>query len=470
MLTRQKSHKILSVFGLVMINVIAVDSIRTLPMSAEYGFSAVFYYLLAGLVFFIPTALVSAELATAWPETGGVYVWVREAFGKKCGFLTIWLQWFYNICWYPTIMSLIAATAAYLFNPDLVNNRLYMLSMILVLFWGTTLANLRGMKVSSWLTGISAIAGTLLPMLFIIILGVVWLLLGKPSQIVFSAKTFLPDISSVQNLVLLVAVLYGLVGMEMSASHAKEVKNPARDYPKALLYSTTIILGSLIFSTLAISIVIPAKELNLVAGTLQAFSCFFTAFHMQWMTPVIALLIVIGAIGGVSAWVLGPAKGLLVATRDGSLPASFSKTSKGNIPVTILIWQGLIFSVLSSVFVLMPSVNAAFWLLTDVTAILALFVYIFMFSAAIYLRFKYPDVVRPFKIPGGKLGMIFVAGLGLISTASAIIVGFFPPSQIPLGNLFTYELLLIAGIVIACVLPFVIYALQQRKLEDLKSS
>lgn len=463
MLTERKSSKVLSVFALVMINVIAVDSIRTLPMSAEYGFSAVFYYLLAGIVFFIPTALVSAELATGWPETGGVYVWVREAFGKKCGFLTIWLQWFYNICWYPTIMSLIAATIAYLFNPELVNNRLYMLSMILVIFWLTTLSNLKGMKVSSWLSNISAIAGTLLPMLFIIILGVIWLLLGKPIQISFSIKSFLPDVTSIQNLVLLVAVLYGLVGMEMSAAHAKEVKDPSRDYPRALFFSTIIILGSLIFATLAISMVIPQKDLNLVAGTLQGFSYFFNAFHLQWLTPVIALLIIVGAIGGASAWIIGPAKGLLVATQDGSLPAIFNKTTRDHVPVTILILQGVIFTVLSLAFILMPSVNSAFWLLTDVTAILALFVYVFMFSAAIYLRFKYPDVKRSFKIPGGKLGMIIVAGLGLVSTVFAIIVGFFPPSQIPVGSLFTYEFLLIAGVLVGCLLPFGIYAWQQRK-------
>ncbi len=462
MLIREKSNKILSVFSLVMINVIAVDSIRTLPMSAEYGFSAVFYYLLAGLVFFIPTALVSAELAMGWPETGGVYVWVREAFGKKYGFVTIWIQWFYNIFWYPTIMSLVAATVAYLFDPNLVNNRLYMLFMVVIFFWGTTLSNLKGMKVSSWLSSFSAIAGTLLPMAVIIILGIIWVCLGKPMQIEFTTKAFLPDISNVQNLVLLVAVLYGLVGMEMSAAHAKEVKNPSRDYPKALFYSTIIILGSLTFSTLAISMVIPQSQLNLVSGTLQALSYFFTAFHLQWLTPVLALLIIIGAFGGASAWILGPAKGLLVASRDGSLPAIFTKTTADNVPVTILILQGIVFSILSLSFLFMPSVNAAFWLLTDVTAILALFVYVFMFSAAIYLRFKYPDMERAFKIPGGKLGMIAVAGVGLISTIFAIVLGFFPPSQIPVGSLFKYEFLLIAGVVISCVLPFGIYAVQRR--------
>lgn len=133
--------KPLSIFSLVMINVIAIDSLRTLPMSAEYGLSLVFYYAVAALLFFIPVALVSAELATGWPETGGIYVWAREAFGKQFGFLTIWLQWFYNICWYPTIMSFVAATLAYCINPHLVDSKAYMLTVIFLVFWGSTLVN-----------------------------------------------------------------------------------------------------------------------------------------------------------------------------------------------------------------------------------------------------------------------------------------------------------------------------------------
>lgn len=462
MLVENKKGKVLSVFGLVMINVIAVDSIRTLPISAEYGFSAVFYYLLAGLVFFIPTALVSAELATAWPETGGLYVWVREAFGKKWGFVTIWLQWFYNICWYPTIMSLIAGTFAYLINPALVNNRLYMVCAVMVFFWGATFINLKGMKASGRLSALSAIVGTLLPMAFIIVLGVVWIAIGKPLQIQFAAHTFVPNLSHIQNLVLLTAVLYGLVGMEMSAVHAKEVKNPQRDYPRSLLFSTIIILGSLIFATLAVAVVVPQKQLSLVAGMMQAFSYFFKAFHMQWLMPVLAILIVLGAVGGVGAWILGPAKGLLVASHDGSLPKFLEKTNQENVPITVLLLQGVIFTILSLAFVLMPSVNSAFWLLTDVTAILALVVYLFMFAAAICLRFKYPNVKRAFKIPGGKLGMIVVAGLGFLSSLFAIVVGFFPPAQFSVGSVTEYELILMIGSIIACLVPLAIYRLRRR--------
>ena len=298
------NKKTLTVFGLVMINVIAIDSLRTLPMSAEYGLSLVFYYLLAAILFFVPVALVSAELATGWPETGGIYVWVREAFGEQCGFLTIWLQWFYNICWYPTIMSFIGATIAYCIDPSLVNNKSYMMAVVFILFWGATLINFFGMRASHLMNTISAIVGTLLPMLFIIILGLIWVFQGKPLNIQFNWHSFFPDISNIDNMVLLTAVLYGLVGIEMSASHAGDVENPQRNYPKAIFWSGILILASLIGASFAIALVIPQKELNIVAGLLQAFEVFFKAFHMTWAMPLLALAIVIGSIGGVGAWIL----------------------------------------------------------------------------------------------------------------------------------------------------------------------
>lgn len=455
--------KTLSVFGLVMINVIAIDSLRTLPMSAEYGFSLVFYYLVAALMFFLPVALVAAELATGWPETGGIYVWVREAFGKKVGFVTIWLQWFYNICWYPTIMSFIAATLAYCINPALVNDKAYMLIVITIFFWFSTLINFLGMKASSFISTISAIVGTLVPMIFIIILGFIWVGTGKPIQIEMSWKSFFPDLSSINNLVLLTGILYGLVGMEMSAAHASEVHNPQNDYPKAALWSAMIILASLIFSSLAIALVIPQKDLNIISGLLQAFDAFFSAFHLGWLTPVLALLIICGSLGSVNAWILGPSKGLLAASRDGCLPASFCKTNSKHVPVVVLWVQGLIFTVLCSVFLFMPTVSSSFWVLSVVTSILSLVVYVAMFASAIRLRYKFPNVKRAFTVPGGKLGIWVVCSLGLISCFFTIFLGFIPPSQIPVGNIYLYELIIITGIVLGCLLPLLLYKFSIKK-------
>lgn len=446
--------KVLSVFSLVMINVIAVDSLRTLPMSAKLGLPMISYYIIAALAFFIPIALVAAELATAYPNTGGIYIWVREAFGRRAGFITIWLQWIYNVVWYPTILAFIAATFSYLFAPELANNKTYLLFTVISLFWIFTLLNCFGMKVSSLVSILGATLGTILPMGGIIILGIIWLMKGHPLAVDISSGSWIPDFTSIGNLSLFTAVLFGLIGVEMSAVHAEDVKNPQRDYPRAILYSIIIIFCTLVFSSLAIVIVVPNPELSVVSGLIDAFAIFFRTFNMPWMTPIIALLIILGGLSGVSAWIIGPTKGLLVSARDGSLPAFFGRVNRYGAPVPILIAQGIIFTLLSSVFILFDSINAAYWLLSDLCAQMALLVYIFMFSAAIKLRYSQPDQPRSYRIPGNNAVMWLVAGVGILCCAVAMIIGFVPPTQIPVGNIVFFESFFLGGLILFVAIPW----------------
>ena len=451
----RQSKKVLSVFSLVMINVIAVDSLRTLPITAKLGLTLVSYYLVAAFAFFIPVALVAAELATAYPSTGGIYIWVREAFGKRAAFITIWLQWIYNVVWYPTILAFIAATIAYLFAPELANNKFYLLSTIITLFWFFTFLNCFGMRVSSIISIIGASVGTLLPMVGIIILGLFWMYQGRPLEVGYPTSWF-PNFSSLGNLSLFSAVLFGLLGMEMSAVHAEEVKNPQRDYPRALLFSTIIIFSTLVLGSLAIVIVVPDNKMSVVSGFIDAYAIFFNAYNMPWMTSVTAICIIIGGISGVSAWIIGPTKGLLVAARDGSIPIQFAQVNRRGAPVKILITQGFIFTLLSTVFILFDSINAAYWLLSELCAQMALLVYVFMFSAAIKLRYTSPDRPRPYKIPGGKFGMWLVAGTGTLCCLATIIIGFVPPTQIPVDNVLFFEAFLIGGLVIFVIVPWLL--------------
>ena len=447
------SKKVLSVFSLVMINIIAVDSLRTLPISAKLGLSLISYYVLAAFAFFIPVALVAAELATAYPNTGGIYVWVREAFGKRAGFITIWLQWIYNVVWYPTILAFIAATLSYLIAPELAHNKFFLLGTALGLFWLFTLLNCFGMRISSIVSIIGASIGTVLPMLVIIILGITWCFQGKPIAVDYPSS-WLPDFSSLGNLSLFSAVLFGLIGMEMSAVHAEEVRNPQRDYPKALLYSTLVIISTLSLGSLAIVIVVPDDSLSVVSGLIDAYAIFFNAYHMPKMTYVIAVLIILGGLSGVSAWIIGPTKGLLVSARDGSLPSTFGRVNKYGAPVNILIAQAIIFSLLSSIFILVDSINAAYWMLSDLSAQMALMVYVIMFAAAIKLRYSKPDHPRGYTIPGGNIVMWIVSGVGIVCCVAAMIVGFIPPSQIPIDNVFFFESFLIGGLVLFVLIPW----------------
>lgn len=445
--------KVLSVFSLVMINVIAVDSLRTLPISAKLGLPLVSYYLIAAFAFFIPVALVAAELATAYPNTGGIYVWVREAFGKRAGFITIWLQWIYNVVWYPTILAFIAATMSYLIAPELTNNKFYLLGTVIGLFWLFTFLNCFGMKISSIVSILGATIGTVLPMLLIILLAALWAFQGKPMAVDYPSS-FLPDFKSLGDLSLFAVVLFGLIGMEMSAVHAEEVKDPQRDYPRALFYSTFLIISTLSLGSLAIVIVVPNDSLSVVSGLIDAYAVFFKYYNMPWMTSVIAVLIILGGLSGVSAWIIGPTKGLLVSARDGSLPARFAHTNKYGAPTTILFTQAIIVSILSTVFILLDSINAAYWMLSDLSAQMALIVYIIMFAAAIRLRYSQPDQPRGYIIPGGNKAMWLLAGIGILCCISAMLVGFFPPTQIHIDNVMLFESFLIGGLILFVLIPW----------------
>jgi putative glutamate/gamma-aminobutyrate antiporter len=450
----KKKHS-LTIFSLTMITVGSVDSIRNLPATALFGSQLVFFFLLGALFFLIPTALVSAELASGWPKQGGVYVWVKEAFGKKAGFLAIWLQWIENVIWYPTILSFVAGTIGYFIDPSLANNAYFLCLVIVSSFWGATFINLRGMHSSAMLSNICAISGLLVPMALIIGLGAAWIIGGNPVQISFDLPSILPHLQDKSMWVSLTAIILSFCGIEIATVHANDVHNPQHAFPRALIYSVAIILSTLILGSLAIAVVMPAQDINLVAGIMQAFDAFFARYQLSWFMPVVAVMLVLGGLGGVSNWIIAPTKGLLVAAQDGNLPPFFQRVNKNGAPVTMLIGQAMIVTILSGLFLFMPSVNGSYWLLTALAAQLYMLMYLLMFLAAIKLRLSAPSHPRPFRIPGGTIGLCFVAGVGMIGVLTTLVVSFIPPSDINVGSVLHYETMLIVGLILMCAPPFI---------------
>ncbi len=459
------SKRPLSVFLLVMINVIAIDSLRNLSSNAIYGLGIPFYYFLAFIGFMVPCALVTAELATHHPKTGGAYVWVERAFGPPFGFLTIWLQWIYNVFWYPTILLFIAANIAYLVNPVLEQNIFFMLGTVLVLFLFSTLSNCFGMKVSSSISTVCAIAGTLLPMIFISALGVFWLIKGHAPALPWSKEAFFPLPWHENNVAFFVIVLFSLFGLEMSAVHAEEVENPQRDYPRALLYSALLIMFTVMCASFAVAIVVPHESLNIISGLDQALSLFLKELHLDWLFPIALVSIILGGFGGMSAWVIGPTKGLAVAADEGYAPPMWAKRNKRGVPSNILWIQALFVCIITLFFVYFPSINTAYWILSNLTSELALLFYIFMFAAAIRLRYNNPEPVpkNAYKIPGGNKGMWLIAGLGIGSCGVALGISFIPPKDLPLPNVGVYESILVLGTIFFSLPPVLYYGWEQYK-------
>jgi amino acid transporter len=375
--------------------------------------------------------------------------------------LAVWLLWIENVIWYPTVLSFIAATIAYVFDPALANNKGFIIAIVLIVFWGTTFVNLLGMRTSSWISTFGVICGTLLPGALIIGFGLAWFLGGNPIQISFSWSTLVPSLSSPDQLVFFTGIILALLGIEMSAVHALDVKNPQKDYPKAIFLSSFIILAFYILGSLAISSVIPQSQISLVSGSLQAFTYFFSAYGMHWLVPCVAVLILIGSVGALSTWAAGPPRGVLVAARSGDLPPLFRKVNLQGMPVSLMILQAVIVSLLSLLFLFMPSVSGAYWILTVLIAQLYLVMYVLMFAAAIKLRYKRPEVKRAYRVPFGKAGIWSIAGLGTLSSVFCIIMGFFPPSQIPTGSATFYVSFLAIGMIVLCLAPSIILLFQK---------
>lgn len=444
---------------LAMMNVGAICNIANLPYTAQHGFSSLFYYIITAIIFFLPVGFISAELATGWPKRGGVYVWVKEALGDRASFVAIWLQWIENVIWYPTILAYIATTLGYLLSPRLAHSNLYVFGVVLAVIWIVTIINFWGMEISGWVISLCVALGIFIPGAIIIAFGTTWLLSGNPSEITYSLSNFWPDFSSFKSYAVLAGVMLIFGGLEVSAVHAKEVKDPQKDYPKAIFLSTIFILILLSTAALSIATIMPKKDILLASGSIEMMRYFLNHYNIMQYLPVLAFLMFIGALGMVSTWIVGPSKGLFATAQHGELPPILQKTNKKGVHIGILIVQAIIVTLISSVYIFIPSVSDTYELLFNLTAQLYLIMYILMFISGIVLRYKKPDVFRAYRIPFKNIGMWIAGSLGIFGSLLAFFFSFVPSAKYP--HPVFYVVFTILGTVLFSVVPLIIHKLRK---------
>ncbi len=464
--TNVKAGFKLSVITLAIMNITAVVSLRGLPSEAVYGLSSAFYYLFAAVVFLIPTALVAAELAAMFSDKqGGVFRWVGEAFGARTGFLAIWLQWIESTIWYPTVLTFGAVSIAFIgmdqtTDMSLASNKFFTLSVVLIIYWLATFIALKGLswvgKISKW----GGMVGTIIPAGLLIVMGVIYIATGGHNNIDMS-QGFFPDLTKLDNLVLASSIFLFYAGMEMMGIHVMDVDKPSRNYPKAIIIGSIVTVLIFVLGTFALGAVIPAKDINLTQSLLIGFDKYLAYFHMSWASPVFAIALMFGVLAGVLTWVAGPSKGIFAVGKAGYLPPFFQKANKIGVQRNILLLQGGIVTLLSLLFVVMPSVQSFYQILSQLTVLLYLIMYMLMFAAAIVLRYKMKNAERPFRL-GKSNGLMWLLGLlGFFGSLLAFVLSFIPPSQISTGSNAVWFGVLVTGCVIVVGAPFVIYAMRK---------
>ncbi len=450
-------------FTLIMISSALVISVRNLPTEAETGMHMIFFALVAAIGFFIPVALVSAELATLLPKNGGIFTWVQEAFGNRLGFVSVWLQWSYMMIGSIPMLYFIGGSLAFVFLPALVHDKLFMAMIVLIVIWGATLFNLRGLKASGKVSTYGFLLGVLVPGVLIIIFGLVYMLKGNPLHLdmTLSAKNIIPDLSKLTTLVLLVGFMRTFTGIEVSASHANEVKNPKRNYPLAILVVVLLALTINILGSLSVAIVVPQQQISLASGLMEAFKIFFTQFHLGWLVVILGVLTAIGAIGEITTWTIGPVKGVHESAKTGALPKFFNKENKKGMPTRLLFVQATVISIIGCGLLFLPKLNTAFWMANAIACCIYFFMYAMMILACLKLRYTMPKAKRAYKIPGGWFGIWLVSLVGLGTLTFGFIIAFLPPAQLHVTDATAYLTLTIGGITTLLLIPFIIFALRR---------
>jgi amino acid transporter len=450
-----QSHRFsISWFSLTLLLVSSILSISSWHIAAQFGFSAISYLIAATLLFMVPVAFVSAELASSYHHYGGLYQWIEDAFGMKSGMLCAWLLWVSNIVWYPTVFTFISTSFLYYFYPDFASNRLMTFAVMNLLFWSGNLLNIIGYKFSSRLLSLSVLFSMIIPAALLVVFCAMTFHSGLQTEVLLpeTISQLLP--TGQKGLVLFTGLLLGFTGMEMAMVHYEKVRDPAKNFPKAIGAASLFLILVSIMGSLGISRIVPESELNLITDSFLAIHHYLKIFHASPLMPVVNLMIAIGTWMAMSAYLAEPSKAFLQAVKSSGLSRQLEKSNSYSIPITIMLLQGGIVTLISCVFALFKNPSDFYWMLTDLASQLYLVIYTVMFLAVIKLkvvRKVYPITIIPFR----SFGVCVLAILGIGLCLFSFLMGCLPAAESSIDFPIVYSLSTVSFIFIMTVTPLI---------------
>jgi glutamate:GABA antiporter len=416
---------------LVLFNMVAILSLRWLATAAAAGPSSVSFWILAGLLFFVPQGLAVSHLASRYPNEGGIYFWTKRAFGEGHGFLCGWCYWVNNILYYPNLLMSTAVVGTYVFGrggTGMESNWSYVLPATLGALWLAVALNIVGLKTGRWLQNLGAV-GTYLPGIVLVALGA-YAVFTRPPATPMSLRTLLPDLGNWSSLNLWASIAFAYAGLELCAVLGDEIRDPRRTLPRSILISAPLIAFLYIAGTVSILWLIPSGEVNIVSGFLQALAAGANdaGLALAWLAPAAAAMYVIGNIGGVGAWLTGPARVAFVIGLDRYFPPAFGKVHpRWKTPYVAILTQ----AVLASLFLLVSvagrgtTVERAYLVILDTMLLVYFIPYIYLFLCYLTDRLRGTESRAPLSTRV-KAAAIGLAGLSL--TVFAMVIATVPPA------------------------------------------
>ncbi|MFT6277088.1 MAG: amino acid transporter [Halioglobus sp.] len=422
----QNHTKTLRQRDMMLFTVSAILLLDTLTAAASIGASSVTWWLILGVIFFIPFALICAEMGCAYPEQGGIYAWIRDSFGGRWASRVTWAYWVNTAVWLPAIFILFAGVFKQMFAPDLSLGG--QIAIGIALSWLTVAVNVATLDIGKWIPNFGAIFKVII--FAAIIIGALLYTQDHGMANPLTLATLTPDWGS--SLQYIPAIVYGMLGFELISASSDEMQNPARDVPRAIFFSGTIIITLYVLGTIAVLAAIPAAEVNLVEGLIDTFRLFFGD---SWAGRTFTTVLGVGALftffsNGVT-WALGCNRAATEAAQEGELPHWFAIEHKTlGTPVGAAVLMGVVSTAILLLYGLLAGSNEdLFWSLFAFSAVIFLLPYLAMFMAFLKTRRNDADHPRPFLIPGGMFVARLFAWTCFCVLSVSIVLFLFTPGE-----------------------------------------
>jgi amino acid transporter len=419
-------------WDVLLFNVAAVLGPRWIAAAAHNGTSSMSLWILAALLFFVPTAFVVLELSTRFPHEGGLYAWSKEAFGEFHGFVAGWTYWVYTFFYFPGLLMASAAMAAYIggsAGAHLVDNRAFLLVTSVALLLIAVVLNIVGLDVGKWLQNAGGI-GTYVPLVMLIGLGAyLWHVRGTATH--FTLHNMMP-VWNWDTVNFWPQIAFAFTGLELVATMSEEIREPRKTFPRAIFGSGISIAVLYMAGTVAILAIQSADVVDPKSGAFGALEVGSAILGIGFFGVIAASLNAVGNAGGIGTTVAGISRVPFVVGIDRYMPAAFGKIHpKWRTPwVSILVQAGISCAILLLI-QLNESANSAYQILVSAGTILNFIPFLYMYAAAMKLagRADRKENSSAVLIPGGRVGVWIAGTLGFLVVLMGIALSIVPPGE-----------------------------------------
>jgi amino acid transporter len=431
-------------FDVALMIVAGLVSLNTMAPLVQNGPMVLWLWPVAILSFFVPEAITVIELSHHYPGEGAVYVWPSKLLGGMHGFLSGWCYWMANIVYVPTLIVSSVGFAAYMFGASgdtLASHDVAIeigsFVLLALLIW----LNVRGLATEKLLVNAAAL-GTLTA--GVILIGLAsWLAVHQG----LSVRRLVWRPSGVDwHLVSVFSLLcFSLLGLEIASNVGDEIRDPRRTLPRALLTGAIVVASLDVLLTVSMLLAMPAEGLNPVQGVLEAVDGLARRVSISSLAPAIAGLLAVSVAGAAAAWLASPARIPYVAALEGHLPRVFARLHPryASPHVALLLCGGLCAIALCVSFA-GAGLNEAFLTILDLSVILSLLQYLYMYASLLALVFRRRDIDLFF----GRTTLAVSGISGICVTLLATGCAFVPTRQVTHLGLFELKLFGFCGVVL----------------------